>query len=411
MFSYIHIDIKSFREGCNIYQIPGTLAEVRPEGNESEVVIQIDGRYEDMDTCKLYTKRYRLMMTTVDFKILFPKLKAACPTDILRHSLLYLDSYVDDILSDVRQPSSAEFGSARKNLHRSMAKSIDNYYKDARRSTIIAKRKAFRSLPAHYSSDLICGAWWYTLSSVVSTLLCIVVLANHYQKQSHQVLGTDDSVLPDESFQLAWFFMLASSVFFTIGSLIFTRACNDPPLPPLCPCRFLACIDSDELLGYWMFLMGIFPAIPYCMVYLVYEQSAVYFYGLLAVLFCIVAMLVFIYCSYRSDRTKDGKKNLFLRTMRGMCCNWRVVETHCSTDFLVLMWLCFWVSLLGMGCFVLLFLYEVSSGALNSLVIFTDLVRCNPSITYYWSLPYFVLLALYRGTYFYWALLTSSLDR
>ena len=233
------------------------------------------------------------------------------------------------------------------------------------------RRKAFGWLPAHYSSDLVHGSWWYLWSSFLSTLLCIGVLLNSYAMH----FSGEGSTLPESAFRAAWWMMLFSSVFFTIGSFHFIRVCNDPPLPPLCRLTCLECLSSDEIFAYWMFLFGVFPSIPYCMVFLAYSRQRIYFWGLMATLAIILLMLLFIFFSSRSSPAEHGSRNLFVRAMRALMCNSRFVETHLATDFLFLMWVCFWGSLLSLAVFIVLFLQEVFNGTLNALVIFIDVMR------------------------------------
>ena len=206
---------------------------------------------------------------------------------------------------------------------------------------------------------------------MLSTLLCIGVLLNSYSLH----FSGDGSTLPESAFQAVWWLMLISSLFFTLGSFLFIRVCNDPPLPPLCGFKCLDCLSSDEIFAYWMFLFGIFPSIPYCMVFLIYSRQKIYFWALIATLVIIFLMLLFILFSSRSRPSENGSRNLFVRVMRAIMCNARFVETHLATDFLFLMWVCFWGSFISLFVFVILFIEEAITGSVSSLFIFTDVMR------------------------------------
>lgn len=169
---------------------------------------------------------------------------------------------------------------------------IDKHHALLRKNIITSKRRAFRFLPAFSRNDLVFGSWWFVFGSLVAVMLCVVVLVNNY----YDYLGSDDSALPPLDYRIAWGMALASSVFFTVGSLAFVRACNEPPLPPLC---WLACGNSDESFGLWFFIMSVFPAIPYCFVYLAVKRSELYFICMLIAIAIIVTGIIFMKCVYR----------------------------------------------------------------------------------------------------------------
>lgn len=110
------------------------------------------------------------------------------------------------------------------------------------------------------------------IGSLVTVLFTSVILANSYNTE---LLGEDDSNLSDERYRAVWYCILISGVLFTLGSLAFVRAMfKDPPLRPLFRWYHL---QSDELLGSWLFFLGCLPFIPYCFVYLASERSIAYF--------------------------------------------------------------------------------------------------------------------------------------
>ena len=195
------------------------------------------------------------------------------------------------IMNDDRM-SSASSVIRMRNDSDVLSKEVDGYFRNLRKNITYSKRRAFRFLPALARSDLVFGSWWFVVGSLVAVLLSIVVLVNNY----YNYLGTDDSALPPLDYRIAWGMALASSVFFTVGSLAFVRACNEPSLPPLFG---LTCGNSDESFGLWFFIMSVFPAIPYCFVYLAVKRSEFYFICMIIAIAIIVAGVIFMKCIYR----------------------------------------------------------------------------------------------------------------
>ena len=76
--------------------------------------------------------------------------------------------------------------------------------------------------------------------------------------------------------------MVVSGLFFTLGSLAFIRAMHDdPPMRALFPNIYH--MQSDELLGSWLFLLGTVIFIPYCMIFVAGTTSKLLYLGLLVV--------------------------------------------------------------------------------------------------------------------------------
>lgn len=152
----------------------------------------------------------------------------------------------------------------------------------------------------------------------------VVVLANSYTKP----LGTDDSALDQYNYRVSWALMIVCGVFCTLGSqlsspyllnyympelysfsllilgsMAFMRAVHDdPPMKPLFTYYHL---QSDELLGSWLFLCSTVPLVPYCFLYLATAQGDWKFIGALAVsVFCVIGAGLFVYCCYPNDQVK-----------------------------------------------------------------------------------------------------------
>jgi hypothetical protein len=181
----------------------------------------------------------------------------------------------------------------------------------------------------------------------------------------------------------------------SVGSLVFVRACNDPPLNALFKHKLLF---SDELFGMWLMALAVFPAIPYCFIYLSVSQEGIYYIGFLIAICVLGGLFIFIFSMYPRKKKPDeaerpyreGSYLLYVIQKywgcvgRVCCCacfspawnlkalNW--VEVHYSTDWVIATWSIFWASALGLLLFVLFFLYEVSHG-LNRLSLFVYITR------------------------------------
>jgi hypothetical protein len=96
---------------------------------------------------------------------------------------------------------------------------------------------------------------WGSLGGVIFALLPIVISENSP--------ATDDK-LPTVDYDLTWAILVFSGVLFTVGSLLFVRAFEEPPVRPLL--YYYKHFQTDELLAAWFFLAGTVPSVPYFMV-------------------------------------------------------------------------------------------------------------------------------------------------
>lgn len=174
---------------------------------------------------------------------------------------------------------------------------------------IMTKRKVFRFLPVYCSNDLVHGSWWYVWGSVIATIVAIVPVIDSYLNFFNE---TDDTLAVFE-FNLTWGLLICSGVFFTLGSLAFVRAFEEPKLPPLFSCRHLA---TDKLLGAWLFLLGTIPSVPYAVVFfLLYPSELVYLCALVASVVFVLASYFFVLACYPNEnnidvRTEKVKMNI-----------------------------------------------------------------------------------------------------
>lgn len=351
-----------------------------------EVAFQITAKHKsdkfESDDDVPPNEGYRFIMSVRDFTNIFKKIKTKNTHIREDKELAVLLNDMESVSSGLNKPAAkAQGGNVRQ--HRHLAAEMDKLLKQSIRD----KRKSFRWLPVYFSSDMVHGSWWYTISSIISTLLCMFVLLNAYDVI---YIGTDDSVLPPASFRLAWILSLISSVLFTVGSLVFIRACNDPPLPPLCNC---SCFASDELFGAWFFFLGIFPVLPFCFIYFIVEQKIYYLAAMFVCAGLIIAGCAFIFYSYRHAKhheNKDGQGKLFITFMNNNCCKSKWVEVHCATDWLFGTWIVYYGTVVGNLLFIAYFLYELRNGKVSHLALFVYLISIATGLMFIIGAAYFV---------------------
>ena len=117
---------------------------------------------------------------------------------------------------------------------------------DKRRERILVARGAFKWLPVLCSNDLVHGSWWFVWGSIFGTIISIFPLLSDYIP----FFRASTRTLPMLQDPSTWGLLISSGVFFTLGSLAFVRAFEDPPLQPLFK-SFRHCA-TDELLGIYI---------------------------------------------------------------------------------------------------------------------------------------------------------------
>jgi uncharacterized membrane protein len=95
--------------------------------------------------------------------------------------------------------------------------------------------------------------------------------------------------------------MIISGAFFTLGSLAFVRATHEnPPMKPLFTWYHL---QSDELLGSWLWLLGALPVIPYCLIYIAASNENMIYLGAMGVaILLVIGCYLFVRACYPSDK-------------------------------------------------------------------------------------------------------------
>ncbi len=180
-----------------------------------------------------------------------------------------------------------------------------------RQEVIVQRRGAFRWLPVLCSNDLVHGSWWFTWGSLFTAIFAIYPLC------SNSLTGYDqqDDILPTSDFEITWAMMIISGCFFTLGSLAFVRAFEEPPKRALF--YYYKHLQSDELLGAWMFLFGTVPFVPYMLVFFMIQPNAFYFFGTIGAAIFVLGSYLFVASCYPSDKVSF------------LCCSWYILIINC----------------------------------------------------------------------------------
>ena len=234
-----------------------------------------------------------------------------------------------------------------------------------RRQRILGRRGAFRWLPIKFHNDLVHGSWWFVIGSVVATLIPIVPLVDLY----YGFWDTTGGSLPILEDAAAFGLLIASGVFFTLGSYAFLRATEEPPLPPMLS-RFSVHMATDELLAAWLFLFATIPFVPFMVVYVYYNTDVLLYWGcLISAIIFVIATYFFVLACYPSDR--EERRNQIVPMIVGCCCKsecW--VKKHLSNDWLAGTWFFFWATAIVTAGSVFMLIYVIKEGGKNHLEIF-----------------------------------------
>lgn len=237
----------------------------------------------------------------------------------------------------------------------------------SRRERILGRRGAFRWLPIKFHNDLVHGSWWFVAGSVGATLIPIVPLLDLYY--TFWDTGSDKSVplLEDAA---TFGLLIASGLFFTLGSLAFLRATDEPPLKPLFS-HISIHMATDELLASWLFLFATIPFIPFMAVYVYYNSDVLLYWG------CLVASAVFVLSTYffvlacypsnREERRHQIVPMLVNCLCKSDCCG---LNKHLCNDWLAGMWVFFWGTFVLLAGNIFMLAYTMQNGGQNHLEIF-----------------------------------------
>jgi hypothetical protein len=207
-----------------------------------------------------------------------------------------------------------------------------------RRKRIFMRRGAFEWLPIYCSNDLVFGSWCFVVGSVIATLIPIVPLLDLFYG-----FWTQTGTLPILDDAATFVLLIISGVFFTLGSLAFVRATEEPPLKPLL--HDWEHFETDELLAAWLFLLGTVPFPAFMGLYVYYYSDVLVYWGaLIGSLVFVVATYVFVLACYPTDEPRNQIVPYITRLFcREKDC-W--IHRHLSNDWLAGTWIFFYGTLI-----------------------------------------------------------------
>lgn len=207
----------------------------------------------------------------------------------------------------------------------------------SRRERILSRRGAFQFLPVLCSNDLVFGSWWFVVGSIIATIIPIVPLVDLF----YPFWTKSDSSLPLLEDVTTFGLLIASGFFFTLGSLVFVRATEEPPLPPLFSSPHL---ETDELLAAWLFLLATIPFVPFMAVYVYYNSNMMVYWGcLVASILFVTATYMFVLACYPTD---EVRQQIIPFCVSVICGEKSCLMKHLSNDWLAAMWIFFFGTLL-----------------------------------------------------------------
>jgi len=241
--------------------------------------------------------------------------------------------------------------------------------KEGRVQRILHARGAFIYLPVLCSNDLVHGSWWMVWGSLLSALMPIVPLIDIYCPLFKVQEGT---VLVEFSKALTWVLCIISGVCFTVGSAIYVRAFEDPPLRPLL--ENIYHFQTDELLASWLFLFAMIPALPYSLLYLVpFPHNLNYIGFFITSILFIAASFFFVYTCYPSKESNHVHSELLLPIFKFVFGSKSFILKHVQSDWLAATWFMFWATFLcTLGSYFLIFYAKNDRQLFVYITGFTD---------------------------------------
>jgi hypothetical protein len=217
---------------------------------------------------------------------------------------------------------------------------------------IVARRGAFKWLPAHPScNDLVWGSWWFIWAGVLATITPIVPLASYANNGSLHAESTMESAV-----EAGYIVLIFAGVFYTVGCWAVKRAVETPAKEPLFSCYHCS---NDELFGMWLFFWGTFITIPVALVFVFIDpHHTIYWLGLFFFVFFTIVMAIFVYACYPSQQ--ENRRDICAPYLKG--CVSIESRKHVQNDVIIASWVFFW------GCFVftiISFFVFIYSAAIN----------------------------------------------
>jgi len=233
---------------------------------------------------------------------------------------------------------------------------------ESRENAVICRRGAFQFLPVLCSNDLVHGSWWFFWGSVFATIVPVVPLLDDYIV----VMPDHDDTLHAFNYDITWYFMLVSGIFFTLGSLAFVRAFEEPPLFPVF--RWVH-VGTDELLGAWLFFFGTLPSVPLCGVFVWWYPFQLSYCGaLVASVIFVIGAFLFVLACYPSNKTNACNLQPIFIYIFGRR---RWIDKHICNDWLAGTWFFFYATLAWVVGSIYYLMRSVDLNNMEELLIWT----------------------------------------
>eukprot|EP01036_Dinobryon_divergens_P028222 gene28221-37134_t len=236
-----------------------------------------------------------------------------------------------------------------------------------RKRVIIARRGCFRWMPVLFANDLVHGSWYYVYGSLLAAIIPIFPLVSMFQTYDPRTkFWAKPGFLPLAENVAVYVMLILVGVLYTIGSLTFVRAVEEPHLPPLFPnFRHFA---TDELLGMWLFTLGTFPSIPITLLYVVFNpRNGSFWMALLVCTLATIFMFVITLMCYPTGAERKPTKVLHYMICACMCKK-SCYGIHFANDWLIACWA------MVVGC---------ALGAFISLVLLFDSIMIRSGLHIY----------------------------
>jgi hypothetical protein len=141
-----------------------------------------------------------------------------------------------------------------------------------------------------------CADRWFVWGSLATTLTAVYPLLN----RKYQFYPNEDDFMPSTDFSITWGLLIVSGTFFIAGSYAFVHAFEEPHRQPYF--YWNKHLQTDELLGAWLFLFGTAPAVPYMLIFFILDPDPFFFLSLLGACVFVFASYLFVLSCYPSDK-------------------------------------------------------------------------------------------------------------
>lgn len=266
----------------------------------------------------------------------------------------------------------AEYGASRPHntMHASTDTVIDTSHlsNEKKENMIINKRGSFVYLPVWHDwergpiNDLEVGSWYFVWGSLMWMLFPILPLIDLYYPLFPANEDADDTPLPIAESDANYALVMLSGLLFTIGSIFFVRCFWEPSPEPyftyLQGSWLHEHVESDELVGAWFFFLGSIPALPFSIIYIVFEPESFENWGTLFIsLIVVVGTYLFVLACYPSIRDCEGSQ-VCPQYMAYCFGKDHPILYHVQNNWIAGCWLFYWGSVIGAVAAAIIFVMK-----------------------------------------------------